>query len=104
MQISALKKVNTSTQMMVLVSSGSHVCPKLLSGLFLIQEFHRLQDENFQLKTICEDQEQALEELGSKLSEYAWSSSKSSKQDHDWLILSNHSLKTFDGSIVMSAV
>lgn len=34
------------------------------------QEFHRLQDENVQLKTICEDQEQALEELGSKLSEY----------------------------------
>uniref|UniRef100_A0A8C4EEK4 RUN and FYVE domain containing 2 n=1 Tax=Dicentrarchus labrax TaxID=13489 RepID=A0A8C4EEK4_DICLA len=35
----------------------------------LKKEFHRLQDENFQLKTICEDQEQALEELGSKLSE-----------------------------------
>ncbi|KAM9861362.1 RUN and FYVE domain-containing protein 2 [Aulostomus maculatus] len=35
----------------------------------LKMEFHRLQDENFQLKTICEDQEQALEELGSKLSE-----------------------------------
>lgn len=35
----------------------------------LKQEFHRLQDENVQLKTICEDQEQALEELGSKLSE-----------------------------------
>lgn len=34
------------------------------------KEFHRLQDENFQLKTICEDQEQALEELGFKLSEY----------------------------------
>ncbi|XP_068189719.1 RUN and FYVE domain-containing protein 2 isoform X1 [Antennarius striatus] len=32
-------------------------------------EFHRLQDENIQLKTICEDQEQALEELGFKLSE-----------------------------------
>ncbi|KAM8877891.1 RUN and FYVE domain-containing protein 2 isoform 2-T3 [Synchiropus picturatus] len=38
-----------------------------INGLKL--EFHRLQDENFQLKTICEDQEQALEELGSKLSE-----------------------------------
>ncbi|XP_034043338.1 LOW QUALITY PROTEIN: RUN and FYVE domain-containing protein 2 [Thalassophryne amazonica] len=35
----------------------------------LKKEFHRLQDENFQLKTICEDQERALEELGSKLSE-----------------------------------
>ncbi|XP_054626068.1 RUN and FYVE domain-containing protein 2 isoform X5 [Dunckerocampus dactyliophorus] len=35
----------------------------------LKMEFHRLQDENFQLKSICEDQEQALEELGSKLSE-----------------------------------
>ncbi|XP_047218807.1 RUN and FYVE domain-containing protein 2 isoform X3 [Girardinichthys multiradiatus] len=35
----------------------------------LFQEFHRLQDENIQLKTICEDQEKALEELGSKLSE-----------------------------------
>lgn len=35
-----------------------------------LQEFHRLQGENFQLKAICEDQEQALEELGSKLSEY----------------------------------
>ncbi|XP_068614162.1 RUN and FYVE domain-containing protein 2-like [Brachionichthys hirsutus] len=35
----------------------------------LKKEFHRLQDENFQLKTICEDQEQALEELGFKLSE-----------------------------------
>uniref|UniRef100_A0A1A8F935 RUN and FYVE domain containing 2 n=2 Tax=Nothobranchius korthausae TaxID=1143690 RepID=A0A1A8F935_9TELE len=35
----------------------------------LKKEFHRLQDENLQLKTVCEDQEQALEELGSKLSE-----------------------------------
>ncbi|XP_038557226.1 RUN and FYVE domain-containing protein 2 isoform X2 [Micropterus salmoides] len=35
----------------------------------LKKEFHRLQDENIQLKTICEDQEKALEELGSKLSE-----------------------------------
>uniref|UniRef100_A0AAV2LNF2 FYVE-type domain-containing protein n=1 Tax=Knipowitschia caucasica TaxID=637954 RepID=A0AAV2LNF2_KNICA len=35
----------------------------------LKKEFHRLQDENVQLKSICEDQEQALEELGSKLSE-----------------------------------
>uniref|UniRef100_A0A3P9IRH7 RUN and FYVE domain containing 2 n=1 Tax=Oryzias latipes TaxID=8090 RepID=A0A3P9IRH7_ORYLA len=35
----------------------------------LKKEFHRLQDENIQLKNICEDQEQALEELGSKLSE-----------------------------------
>uniref|UniRef100_A0A8C9XLK5 RUN and FYVE domain containing 2 n=1 Tax=Sander lucioperca TaxID=283035 RepID=A0A8C9XLK5_SANLU len=35
----------------------------------LKKEFHRLQDENIQLKTVCEDQEQALEELGSKLSE-----------------------------------
>ncbi|KAM3625063.1 uncharacterized protein V6R79_006447 [Siganus canaliculatus] len=38
-----------------------------ISGLK--KEFHRLQDENIQLKSICEDQEQALEELGSKLSE-----------------------------------
>lgn len=37
--------------------------------VFSSQEFHRLHDENVQLKTICEDQEQALEELGSKLSE-----------------------------------
>ncbi|TDH17197.1 hypothetical protein EPR50_G00005840 [Perca flavescens] len=35
----------------------------------LKKEFHRLQDENIQLKTVCEEQEQALEELGSKLSE-----------------------------------
>lgn len=35
-----------------------------------LQEFHRLQDENSQLKGICEEQEQALEELGCKLSEY----------------------------------
>ncbi|XP_062242893.1 RUN and FYVE domain-containing protein 2 isoform X1 [Platichthys flesus] len=35
----------------------------------LKKEFHRLQDENIQLRTICEDQERALEELGSKLSE-----------------------------------
>ncbi|KAM9765739.1 RUN and FYVE domain-containing protein 2 isoform 3-T4 [Menidia menidia] len=35
----------------------------------LKKEFHRLQDENVQLKSICEDQERALEELGSKLSE-----------------------------------
>jgi hypothetical protein len=39
-----------------------------VGGVF-IQEFHRLHDENVQLKSICEDQEQALEELGSKLSE-----------------------------------
>uniref|UniRef100_A0A8C1YVZ6 RUN and FYVE domain-containing protein 2 n=1 Tax=Cyprinus carpio TaxID=7962 RepID=A0A8C1YVZ6_CYPCA len=37
----------------------------------LKKEFHRLQDENTQLKGICEEQEQALEELGCKLSEYA---------------------------------
>lgn len=35
----------------------------------LKKEFHRLHGENIQLKMICEDQEQALEELGSKLSE-----------------------------------
>ncbi|TNN56271.1 RUN and FYVE domain-containing protein 2 [Liparis tanakae] len=35
----------------------------------LKKEFHRLHDENIQLKMVCEDQEQALEELGSKLSE-----------------------------------
>ncbi|XP_028257494.1 RUN and FYVE domain-containing protein 2 isoform X1 [Parambassis ranga] len=35
----------------------------------LKKEFHCLQDENIQLKGICEDQEKALEELGSKLSE-----------------------------------
>lgn len=35
----------------------------------LKKEFHRLQDENHQLKGICEEQEQALEELGCKLSE-----------------------------------
>lgn len=38
-----------------------------ISGLK--KEFHRLHDENVQLKSVCEDQEQALEELGSKLSE-----------------------------------
>ncbi|KAG7279164.1 hypothetical protein CRUP_022359, partial [Coryphaenoides rupestris] len=38
-----------------------------ISGLK--KEFHRLHDENIQLKSICEDQEQALEELGSKLRE-----------------------------------
>lgn len=44
---------------------------RALHGIsFFSQEFYRLQDENFQLKNICEDQEQALEELGSKLSEY----------------------------------
>lgn len=50
-----------------------HVCWLLL---IFFQEFHRLQDENIQLKTICEDQEQALGELGSKLSEYVgfWTS------------------------------
>uniref|UniRef100_A0A671L0E3 RUN and FYVE domain-containing protein 2-like n=1 Tax=Sinocyclocheilus anshuiensis TaxID=1608454 RepID=A0A671L0E3_9TELE len=36
----------------------------------LKKEFHRLQDENTQLKGVCEEQEQALEELGCKLSEY----------------------------------
>lgn len=36
---------------------------------FLSQEFHRMHDENRQLKGICEEQEQALEELGCKLSE-----------------------------------
>lgn len=46
---------------------SSVVCVLLF---YFFQEFHRLQDENIQLKTICEDQEQALEELGSKLSEY----------------------------------
>ncbi|XP_015202491.1 RUN and FYVE domain-containing protein 2 isoform X1 [Lepisosteus oculatus] len=35
----------------------------------LKKEFHRLQDENRQLKRICEEQEQALQELGCKLSE-----------------------------------
>ncbi|XP_041116291.1 RUN and FYVE domain-containing protein 2-like isoform X1 [Polyodon spathula] len=35
----------------------------------LKKEFCRLQDENCQLKRICEDQEQALQELGYKLSE-----------------------------------
>ncbi|KAJ8013701.1 hypothetical protein DPEC_G00032520 [Dallia pectoralis] len=35
----------------------------------LKKEFHRLHDENTQLKGICEEQEQALEELGCKLSE-----------------------------------
>ncbi|MBN3295893.1 RUFY2 protein, partial [Amia calva] len=35
----------------------------------LKKEFHRLQDENGQLKRICEEQEQALQELGCKLSE-----------------------------------
>lgn len=35
----------------------------------LKKEFHRIQDENSQLKGICEEQEQALEELGCKLSE-----------------------------------
>lgn len=45
-------------------------CKPRVVFFFYPQEFHRLQDENFQLKSICEDQEQALEELGSKLSEY----------------------------------
>ncbi|XP_028257498.1 RUN and FYVE domain-containing protein 2 isoform X3 [Parambassis ranga] len=36
----------------------------------LKKEFHCLQDENIQLKGICEDQEKALEELGSKLSDF----------------------------------
>ncbi|XP_048125790.1 RUN and FYVE domain-containing protein 2 isoform X1 [Alosa alosa] len=35
----------------------------------LKKEFHRMHDENRQLKGICEEQEQALEELGCKLSE-----------------------------------
>ncbi|XP_041715029.2 RUN and FYVE domain-containing protein 2-like isoform X2 [Coregonus clupeaformis] len=35
----------------------------------LKNEFHRLQDENSQLTGICDEQEQALEELGCKLSE-----------------------------------
>ncbi|XP_070976072.1 RUN and FYVE domain-containing protein 2-like isoform X3 [Oncorhynchus clarkii lewisi] len=35
----------------------------------LKKEFHRLQDENCQLTGICDEQEQALEELGCKLSE-----------------------------------
>uniref|UniRef100_A0A8C8HL01 RUN and FYVE domain-containing protein 2 n=1 Tax=Oncorhynchus tshawytscha TaxID=74940 RepID=A0A8C8HL01_ONCTS len=35
----------------------------------LKKEFHRLQDENSQLTGICDEQEQALEELGCKLSE-----------------------------------
>ncbi|XP_028845417.1 RUN and FYVE domain-containing protein 2 isoform X2 [Denticeps clupeoides] len=35
----------------------------------LKKEFHRLQDENRQLKGVCEEQEKALEELGYKLSE-----------------------------------
>lgn len=50
----------------------SDACPLLWAFVILLfwQEFHRLQDENIQLKTICEDQEKALEELGSKLSEY----------------------------------
>ncbi|CAB1338584.1 unnamed protein product [Coregonus sp. 'balchen'] len=34
------------------------------------REFHKLQDENSQLTGICDEQEQALEELGCKLSEY----------------------------------
>ncbi|XP_036403373.1 RUN and FYVE domain-containing protein 2 isoform X2 [Megalops cyprinoides] len=38
-----------------------------ISGLK--KEFHRLQDENRQLQSICEEQEQALQELGCKLSE-----------------------------------
>ncbi|KAI1894612.1 hypothetical protein AGOR_G00117560 [Albula goreensis] len=35
----------------------------------LKKEFHRLQDENRQLQGICQEQEQALQELGCKLSE-----------------------------------
>uniref|UniRef100_A0A8C7WHL1 RUN and FYVE domain containing 2 n=1 Tax=Oncorhynchus mykiss TaxID=8022 RepID=A0A8C7WHL1_ONCMY len=35
----------------------------------LKKEFHRLQDENSQLTGICDEQEQALEELGCKLSD-----------------------------------
>ncbi|KAI5617441.1 RUN and FYVE domain-containing protein 2 isoform 2 [Silurus asotus] len=37
--------------------------------IVLKKEFHRLQDENTQLKGICVEQEKALEELGCKLSE-----------------------------------
>ncbi|XP_034727404.1 RUN and FYVE domain-containing protein 2 isoform X1 [Etheostoma cragini] len=47
----------------------AHLSTEALQINGLKKEFHRLQDENIQLKTICEDQEQALEELGSKLSE-----------------------------------
>ena len=35
----------------------------------LLASIYPLQDENTQLKGICEEQEQALEELGCKLSE-----------------------------------
>lgn len=51
-------------------------CQTFSIGLWRVfvsfQEFHRLHDENTQLKGICEEQEQALEELGCKLSEYVW--------------------------------
>lgn len=84
LQIKRLKKVkrrnqNKRTRCMILYSMIYYIyvyitynnSPLLCVGFyFLFQEFHRLQDENIQLKTICEDQEQALEELGSKLSEY----------------------------------
>lgn len=72
LQINGLKKVkgggrNRHTAPPPIMLDLLHVCCWLL---IFFQEFHRLQDENIQLKTICEDQEQALEELGSKLSEY----------------------------------
>lgn len=67
LQINGLKKVRKGKE-----NSSKELDLKDDWCLGIFQEFHRLQDENIQLKNICEDQEQALEELGSKLSEYVY--------------------------------
>lgn len=73
LQINGLKKVQRETKVPCNIFINGFVCVKwqrIIRCPVFPKEFHRLQDENFQLKTICEDQEQALEELGFKLSEY----------------------------------
>lgn len=79
LQISSLKKVKidvnkrSPTRCMILCTMIYYIYVFIILWvLLLFQEFHRLHDENFQLKTICEDQERALEELGCKLSEYVF--------------------------------
>ncbi|CAG05677.1 unnamed protein product [Tetraodon nigroviridis] len=71
LQISALKKVESQGPAGLGPAHPplTHRSPTAVSVLLCVQEFHRLQDENLQLKSVCGDQEQALEELGSKLSE-----------------------------------
>lgn len=49
--------------------SLSHVRSETQQILHLKKDFHNLQDENEQLKKIYHEQEQALQELGNKLSE-----------------------------------